>query len=126
MIKRVILLGVISISLAAVPVPLSPANVAGTWNVTLELGAITGRPTLELKQDGEKLTGPYRGRSGASPLEGEVKENKVAFTVTLNAEGQQSSGYFGGVVDGDSMTGTVEFDGAGEGTWSAARAPAKK
>jgi len=127
MVKRAVLLAVISISLvAAVPIPRAPANVAGEWNVTLELGSITGRPTLELKQDGEKVTGTYRGRYGASPLEGAVKENKIGFTVSVNAEGQQVSGNFGGTVDGDSMSGTVEFEGAGEGTWSATRAPAKK
>jgi hypothetical protein len=126
MIQRAVLLGLISASIALAPVPTAPASVAGVWNVTLELGAITGRPTLELKQDGEKITGTYRGRYGASPLEGAVKDNKIGFTVTLNAEGQQSSGDFSGVVDGDSMSGTVEFEGAGEGTWSATRAPAKK
>jgi L-seryl-tRNA(Ser) seleniumtransferase len=104
----------------------APANVAGHWSVSLELGSIVGHPTLELKQDGDKLTGTYRGRYGPSPLEGAVKDNQIGFTVTLNAEGQESSGYFAGTVDGDKMSGTVEFEGAGEGTWSATRNPAKK
>jgi outer membrane protein assembly factor BamB len=121
MLKRLALLSMVSMSLAAGPLA-APANVAGQWNISLELGSITGRPTIELKQDGEKLTGTYRGRYGASPLEGEVKENQIGFTVTMNAEGQQTSGYFSGVVDGDTMNGAVEFEGAGEGTWSATRA----
>jgi L-seryl-tRNA(Ser) seleniumtransferase len=104
----------------------APANVMGLWNVSLELGSITGHPTLDLKQDGEKLTGTYRGRYGAAPLEGAVKENQIGFTVTINAEGQETSGYFSGTVDGDKMSGSVEFEGAGEGTWSATRSPAKK
>ena len=104
----------------------APASVAGTWNVSLELGAITGHPSIELKQDGEKITGTYRGRYGAAPIEGTVKEKEIAFSVTFNAEGQQTTGYFVGVVDGDAMSGDVEFEGAGEGTWSAKRAPAKK
>jgi L-seryl-tRNA(Ser) seleniumtransferase len=104
----------------------APANVAGHWSVSLELGSIVGHPTLDLKQDGEKLTGTYRGRYGASPLEGAVKENQIGFTVTLNAEGQETSGFFSGTVDGDKMSGSVEFEGAGEGTWSATRSPAKK
>ena len=104
----------------------APANVAGHWSVSLELGSIVGHPTLDRKQDGEKLTGTYRGRYGASPLEGAVKDNQIGFTVTLNAEGQETSGYFAGTVEGDKMSGTVEFEGAGEGTWSATRNPAKK
>lgn len=104
----------------------APANVAGQWTVSLELGSIVGHPTLDLKQDGEKLTGTYRGRYGASPLEGAVKENQIGFTVTMSAEGQEVSGYFSGTVEGDKMSGSVEFEGAGEGTWSATRTPAKK
>jgi hypothetical protein len=103
-----------------------PANVAGKWNVTLELETITGHPTLTLKQEGEKVTGTYEGRYGASRLEGTVKEKKIQFTVTLVAEGTQTQGVFEGTVDGDTMHGDVAYEGAGEGTWTATRTPAKK
>lgn len=126
MLLRVALLSLVSLCHGVGPLALEPAKVAGEWHVSLELGPIAGRPTIELKQDGEKLSGTYRGRYGASPLEGAVKKNQIGFTVRMNAEGQQTSGYFAGVVDGDTMSGTVEFDGAGEGTWSATRAPVKK
>ena len=121
MLTRLALLSMLTLSLTAGRAQAEPAKVAGQWNISLEIGSITGRPTIELKQDGEKLTGTYRGRYGASPLEGEVKENQIGFTVTMNAEGQQTSGYFSGTVDGDTMSGAVEFEGAGEGTWSATR-----
>jgi hypothetical protein len=106
--------------------PAEPAKVAGDWNVVLELSAIRGQPKITLKQDGEKLTGSYFGRYGEAPLEGTIKETKIQFTVTLNAEGTQTSGYFSGEVDGDRMSGAVEFEGAGEGKWSATRAQAKQ
>lgn len=124
MLQRSLIVGVMA-GLGAL-VFAAPANVAGRWSVSLELGSIVGHPTLDLKQDGDKLTGTYRGRYGASPIEGAVKDNQIGFTVTLNAEGQESSGYFAGTVDGDKMGGTVEFEGAGEGTWSATRSPARK
>jgi hypothetical protein len=114
-----------AVALAASPHPAEPAKVAGEWNVVLELAAIRGQPKLVLKQDGEKVNGVYVGRYGESPLEGTVKEKNIEFTVRLNAEGTQTSGYFVGVVDGDKMGGTVEFEGAGEGTWTATRAAAK-
>lgn len=124
MLQRALILG----AMVAVGVTLfaAPANVAGHWSVSLELGSIVGHPTLDLKQDGVKVTGTYRGRYGPSPVEGEVKENQIGFTVTMNAEGQETSGFFSGTVDGEKMGGRVEFEGAGEGTWSATRAPAKK
>jgi hypothetical protein len=103
-----------------------PAKVAGVWNVTLELESITGHPVLTLKQDGAKVTGTYQGRYGVSALEGTVKDKTIEFAVTILAEGTPTTGTFTGTVDGDTMSGAVSFEGAGEGTWTAARTPAKK
>jgi len=99
-----------------------PAKVDGRWNVLLQLETITGHPVLTLKQDGEKLTGTYEGRYGPSALQGEVKENRIAFAVTFSAEGTTTTGVFQGTVEGETMGGTVEFEGAGSGKWSAVRA----
>ena len=103
-----------------------PAKVAGVWKFTVELEVGTGHPTVTLKQDGEKLTGTYDGRYGPSPLEGTVKENKIQFTVSMTAEGAAVTGAFSGVVEQDGMSGSVVFDQAGEGTWSAVKAPPKQ
>jgi uncharacterized protein with FMN-binding domain len=104
----------------------APANVAGQWQFTVELAVGTGRPVVTFKQDGEKLTGTYEGRYGKSNLEGTVKENRIEFTVTVVAEGTTVRGVFSGVFDADRITGEVEYEGAGEGTWSAVRIPPKK
>ena len=99
-----------------------PAKVDGKWNAALQLESINSRPTLTFKQDGGKITGTYEGYYGASPLEGVVKEKEISFTVTMTIEGSKVSGYFSGEIDGDTMGGKVEFEGAGNGTWSAVRA----
>jgi hypothetical protein len=98
-----------------------PAKVAGKWNGRLQLESVSGSPVLTFKQDGEKLTGTYQGYYGATPLEGTIKEKEIAFAVTFNIEGTKTEGVFTGTVDGDSMGGRVEFEGAGSGTWSAVR-----
>jgi L-seryl-tRNA(Ser) seleniumtransferase len=103
-----------------------PLNVTGVWNCTLQLENVSGRPTLTFKQEGETLTGTYAGRYGESALEGTLKEKRIHFAININAEGIQSSGTFDGTVDGDRMSGTVQFDGGGEGTWHATRADQKK
>jgi hypothetical protein len=41
--------------------------------------------------------------------------------VTILAEGTPTTGSFAGTVDGETMSGTVEFEGAGDGTWYATR-----
>jgi hypothetical protein len=119
---RLLLVAFLVAFVAAGAVMAEPAKVDGKWNVLLQLETITGHPVLTLKQDGEKLTGTYEGRYGPSALEGEIKDSKIAFVVTFNAEGTKTTGVFQGTVDGATMGGSVEFDGAGSGTWSAVRA----
>ena len=104
----------------------APAQVAGEWNATLDLGSIKGSVVLTFKQDGEKLTGTYKGRYGTFALEGTIKGQTIEFAVAMTAEGMETQGLFAGTVEGDSMSGGVEFEGAGEGNWYATRAPAKK
>jgi len=114
-------LAVLALSIFASLVSAEPANVAGKWNVTLQLESITGHPVILLKQDGEKLTGTYEGRYGQSELKGSIKEKEIEFTVSIVAEGMQTQGVFAGKVDGDTMGGEVSYEGAGDGTWSATR-----
>jgi hypothetical protein len=114
-------LAILTLSVFAGVVSAEPANVAGKWNVTLQLESITGHPVILLKQDGEKLTGTYEGRYGQSELKGSIKEKEIEFTVSIVAEGMQTQGVFAGKVDGDTMSGDVSYEGAGDGTWSATR-----
>ena len=113
---------ILALGIFAAAVPPEPANVAGKWNVTLQLESITGHPVILLKQDGEKLTGTYEGRYGQSDLKGSIKEKEIEFTVSIVAEGMQTQGVFAGTVNGETMSGNVSYEGAGDGTWSATRA----
>lgn len=112
--------------ISVVLVSAAPADIAGQWQFTVELAVGTGRPLVTFKQDGEKITGMYEGRYGKSNLEGTVKENHVEFTVTVVAEGTTVSGAFSGTYENDRMSGDVDYEGAGDGTWTAVRVPVKK
>ena len=114
-------LAILALSIFAAIVSAEPANVAGKWNVTMQLESITGHPVILLKQNGEKLTGTYEGRYGQSEVKGSIKEKEIEFTVSIVAEGMQTQGVFAGKVDGDTMSGEVSYEGAGDGTWSATR-----
>jgi uncharacterized protein with FMN-binding domain len=104
----------------------APANVSGQWQFTVQLEVGTGTPVVTFKQDGEKLSGTYEGRYGKSNLEGTIKENQIEFTITVVAEGTTVSGVFTGTFENDTMKGDVEYEGAGDGTWTAVRIPPKK
>ncbi len=101
--------------------PEQKPNITGTWSMTLEMSMGTGTPTLDLKQEGEKITGTYTGRYGTFPLEGTLKERAVEFSVTMNAEGQSVTMTFGGEVaaDGLTMKGQATLGELGDATWSA-------
>jgi hypothetical protein len=98
-------------------------NVTGKWAMALEMSMGTGTPTLELKQEGEKVTGTYTGRYGTFPLEGRLKERAIEFTVTMSAEGQSVTLTFAGEIaaDGQTMKGTAAMGELGDATWSAKR-----
>jgi hypothetical protein len=98
-------------------------TVAGKWAMTLEMSMGTGTPTLDLKQDGEKITGTYTGRYGTFDLQGSVKERAIQFSFTMSAEGQSVTMSFTGEIaqDGQTMKGTAVLGEMGDATWTAKR-----
>ena len=117
---------------AAAPAPNSPApaaapaadktDVSGAWAFQVETPAGAGTPTFTFKQEGEKLTGQYKGAFGEAPLTGTVKANKIDFTIKVQAEGQEATLTYSGTVEKDgTMKGTVSLGDIGSGTWTAKR-----
>jgi len=100
----------------------SGANISGDWNFTVETQAGSGSPTFTFKQQGETLTGTYKGQFGEAPLTGTVKGSDINFTIKINAQGQELTVTYSGKIENkDSMKGTVKLGEMGEGTWSGKR-----
>jgi hypothetical protein len=97
-------------------------NISGEWSVTVETSGGSGTPTFTFKQDGETLTGTYKGQFGESPLTGTVKGADIKFTIKINAQGQDLTIEYAGKIESkDSMKGTVKLGELGEGTWTGKR-----
>jgi len=95
-------------------------NISGVWNFTVETSAGTGSPVFTLKQEGEQVTGTYKGQFGEGPINGTVKGGDVKIVVKVNAQGQDLEIiYTGKVESANSMKGKVQLGGLGEGNWSA-------
>jgi len=133
-VKRIKFVATLSALLLATLILTSPvfaadtAKVAGQWNLTLQTPNGPGTPTATFKQDGETLTGTYKGRFGESPLKGTIKGNEITFSATINPQGQEIQIVYSGTVDGDSMKGKVKFGDMGEADFTgkkASAAPAK-
>lgn len=106
---------------ATAPAGASGANITGIWDFAVETSQGSGSPTFTFKQEGETLTGTYKGQFGEAPLTGTVKGPDVKFTVKVNAQGQDLSITYTGKIDGNSMKGTASFGELGEGTWTGKR-----
>ena len=118
--KRVTSLLVVLFAMAALALAAAPvfADVTGTWKLSVETPNGTGTPTVILKQDGEKLTGTYKGRFGESALTGTVKGSAIQFSFKVNAQGNELEVTYTGTVDGGTMSGTAKFGEMGEGKFT--------
>jgi len=103
---------------ATMSVGAQSTNVSGNWKLTLETPNGPANPSLVLKQDGEKLTGTYKGRFGESPLEGAVKGKEIKFTIKVKAQEQEFILEYAGTVEGDTMKGKVKLGDMGEADFS--------
>lgn len=98
-------------------------TIAGKWIMALEVQGTTATPSLDLKVDGEKVSGFYEGRYGKFPVTGTLKNRALKFSFTMNADGTEAVMAFAGEVAADfkSMKGTASMEGLGEVEWSAKR-----
>ena len=97
-------------------------NITGDWSVAVETSAGSGNPSFTFKQEGEKLTGMYKGQLGEGPLTGTVKGADINFTIKVNAQGQDLTIVYTGKIESkDSMKGKVVLGELGEGTFTGKR-----
>ena len=102
------------------------ASAVGVWKwviVTTEGDSIN--LSLNLKQDGEKLTGVViLGDDETSISEGMVKEGQISLKVTRVQDGTSQTAKFQGKLEGDSIKGKIDSNWSGEAQvydWNAKR-----
>jgi hypothetical protein len=115
------------------PVDLRPApsgggsgarnSLSGTWNLTVNLGQGEKNATLNLQQEGERLSGSISGTLGAGEISNAstAAGGQVRFTVPLEIEGQTKEATFLGTLSGDQIGGSVNVVGMSPGTFTATR-----
>jgi hypothetical protein len=114
------------------PVDLRPAgggpgqrnSLSGTWNLNVNLGQGEKAATLNLQQEGERLSGSISGSLGAGEISNAstTTASEVRFTVTLEIEGIAKEATFTGTLSGDEIRGTVTVVGAAPGSFTGTRA----
>ena len=80
-------------------------NVAGNWQASST--AADGSPqqgSLQIKQNGSKLSGTFQGPRGSTSLQGSLKGNQISLTIVSPKRHVSLTG----TVDGDKMSGTTD------------------
>ncbi len=98
-------------------------DLTGAWTFDVQTDAGGGTPTITLKQDGMKLTGHYSSETfGEQELTGTVDGNDVKITINADVQGTALTVVYAGTIESkDSMKGTVDLGGLGQGTWTGKR-----
>ena len=95
-------------------------SVAGTWNLQIK-SPMGDRPaTLELSGESE-LSGSVKAEQGNTDVSGTLDGDAVAFKGTMSGQMGEIELTFSGKLDGDEMSGDVQFGSFGSGSWSATR-----
>jgi hypothetical protein len=90
----------------------SPADVSGKWQVSWQGRLGTEQCTLQLQQDGTKLSGTFQDQRGLSPLAGTVDDKQVSFEVQFQGP-RPFTTKFKGTLDSGKIEGPSQAIGVG-------------
>ena len=113
--------------LAALGFALAPGSlaqaqsVAGEWDATYNTPGGPRSFKIVFVVQGDSLKGTVKRAAGDSPLAGTIKGDVVQFTYTIEYNGNALDIGISAKVEGDTMTGRVNFGGAAEDEFSAQR-----
>lgn len=98
-------------------------QLTGTWNLNVNLGQGEKAVTLNLRQEGERLSGSISGSLGAGEIANAsiTTAGEVRFTVPLEIEGQTKEATFTGRLSGDQIRGAVNVVGLAPGSFMGSR-----
>lgn len=98
------------------------AQVAGTWNVTVQYTRGVGHQQLTLQQNGSDLQGELKGEIFNAPVRGHVNADHVTLQSTFHGYASAVPYNFSGVARAGNMKGDLKLGEYGSATFTAARA----
>lgn len=119
---RLLLLAVAAAGLAAFTA-VRLHDLTGRWQLAVVTDNGTGYPMLELKQEGDKVSGSYTSNAmGVRSITGTVYGDTVSFVLSPSGAGEgMVLTYTARIVTPDSLDGYVDFAGQGGAKFSGAR-----
>ena len=98
------------------------ANIAGTWNVTIDYSVGTGKQQLTLTQNGTAVAGQQAGEIFSTDLHGKVQGDRVELRSSMPANGSNINFTFDGTVSGSGFSGDVGLGEYGSAKFTAVKA----
>lgn len=98
-------------------------DLTGRWTLAVVTDNGTGYPVLDLKQDGEKITGSYTSNAmGSRTIQGNVRGDSLIFVLSASGMGEGVVlTYAAHIVTPDSLNGFVDFAGQGGANFTGRR-----
>ena len=89
-------------------------DITGKWALALQVPGETVDVFLELKQDGEAVTGTLTSSHASGKIgKGTYKEKKLSATAAVEIQGSPTDVQIEGTVDGEKITGSITVPGMG-------------
>jgi hypothetical protein len=98
-------------------------DLTGRWTLAVVTDNGTGYPVLDLKQDGDKITGSYTSNAmGSRTIQGSVRGDSLIFALSASGMGEGVVlTYAAHIVTPDSLNGFVDFAGQGGANFTGRR-----
>jgi len=120
--KNTLFSGIAIFSLLTLGLSFQNADVSGDWEFSMQTGRGEFNVTIHFDQEGESITVTMPGRGGGVFTgEGTVKGNDIEWTIVRDTPRGEFTFKYTGVVEGDSMSGTVQMGQGGSIEWTAER-----
>jgi hypothetical protein len=103
-----------------------PADVGGTWNVSLDSpnGPVVLR--VVIKFEGAKMTAVIAGPNGDTPMRAKLEGKTITLAFNAPPAFNSIEITLTGTIEGNSMKGTVDYSGFSQSEWSATRESSSK
>jgi hypothetical protein len=94
------------------------ANVAGDWDLAVDVMGTVTTPSMTITQNGEAVTGHYSSATlGEVDFEGTVSGSQLNFSMEADVQGQALSVTYSLTLNADgTLTGTIDLGGLASGT----------
>jgi len=96
------------------------ADVAGSWVVQVQTDQ--GPASFALSQNGDEISGNYKGALGEAPIRGSIKGDQITLFITVKSTKEvDTTIVYSGVVEKGVMNGTFNVGNLENGSWTAKR-----